>query len=117
MAAKKKIKWDVLRTPHPFADRKLSTKQLLELERWHNFLDRQGGCYPSRLAANRLRMTTEGVRKAAARGWILYVQVGNLRFYGKKDVENYRQMVSRKFKFNRPQTDGKPRQFRLDSDD
>jgi len=80
--------------------RKLTQSQLDRLELWRVFSLHQGEILPPQLAADFLRMTPEGLRKAAARGWIQYIRIGKNRFYGKKSLETYKFTKSRKFPEN-----------------
>ena len=113
MPARKKIRWDCKVLPHNWSDRPLTQRELIRLDNWRRFTDQQGGVYPARLAADALRMTTQGVWKAAQRGWIAFVRDGRSLYYGKKDVENYRWSISRKFKDSRPRPADKPKEFDL----
>jgi len=76
--------------------RKLSQTEINRLELWRVFALDQGEIFPPALAADFLRMTPEGVRSAANRGWIRYIKLGKDRFYGKKSLENYKYSKSRK---------------------
>jgi hypothetical protein len=87
---------------HPRKERKSSAKQLERLELWRVFNLRQGGVLPASLACDYLRISQSGLSKASLRGWICFVRIGRLRYYGKKDLENYRYSVSRKFPENFP---------------
>lgn len=100
MNAKNKIDWDLKKKPDVWKEKKLSQSQLDRLELWRVFSIRQDGCLPPQLAADFLRMSSEGVRKAAVRGWISYIKIGRNRYYGKKDLENYKFTISRKFPEN-----------------
>ncbi len=80
--------------------RKLTQSQLDRLELWRVFSLYQGEILPPQLAADYLRMTSEGLRKAAARGWIQFIRIGQNRFYGKKSLEVYKFTKSRKFPEN-----------------
>jgi hypothetical protein len=72
------------------------------LHAWELFLDQHGGCYPSSIAAIKLRMTPQGVYQASQRGWIAFFLIGRDRWYSRKDVVNYRWHASRRFADNRP---------------
>jgi hypothetical protein len=94
----------ILSKHHPLKERKSSAKQLERLELWRVFNLRQGGVLPAALACDFLRVSQSALTKAACRGWLSYVRIGRLRYYGKKDLENYRYSVSRKF----PELDHQP---------
>lgn len=80
--------------------KKLTQSELDRLELWRVFTLQQGEILPPQLAADYLRMTPEGLRKAASRGWIRYIRLGRDRFYGKKSLENYKFTKSKKFPEN-----------------
>lgn len=80
--------------------KKLTQSQLDRLELWRVFSLHQGEILPPQLAADYLRMTAEGLRKAAARGWLQYIRIGRNRFYGKKSLETYKFTKSKKFPEN-----------------
>ncbi len=84
----------------PWRARELTKKELNRLELWRVFSLKENGILPPQLAADYLRMTLEGLRKAAARGWIPYIRVGRIRYYGKKSLENYKFTKSKKFPEN-----------------
>lgn len=93
------------------ANPRVKQGQAMDLDRWEKFLEVQCGCYPSTLAAVKLRMSPQGVYQAAERGWITFFQVGRNRWYGRKDVIRYRFEVSKKFRDNRPLPSPGPRNF------
>lgn len=113
MTAKKKIQWDRKVFPHQLSDQPLTERQLIRLHNWRLFSEMHGGIYTARIAADALRMTTQGVWKAAQRGWIAFTRDGRQLFYSKKDVENYRWTISRKFKDSRPLPASAPKEFML----
>ncbi len=96
--------------------RKITDKQLRHLASWEKFLELQLGTYPSTIAAIKLGMTTTGVYNAAERGHLTFFQVGRDRWYGRKDVIQYRWTVSRQFKDNRPQPALEPKKFLIGQD-
>lgn len=97
--------------------RKITDKQLRQLASWKKFLEVQLGTYPSTVAAIKLGMTTTGVYNAAERGHLTFFQIGRDRWYGRKDVIQYRWAVSRKFRDNRPQPSPEPKKFLLGQGD
>ncbi|MEY4569100.1 MAG: hypothetical protein RLZZ398_539 [Verrucomicrobiota bacterium] len=97
--------------------RKITDKQLRQLASWEKFLEVQLGTYPSTVAAIKLGMTTTGVYNAAERGHLTFFQIGRDRWYGRKDVIQYRWSVSRKFRDNRPQPASEPKKFLLGQGD
>jgi hypothetical protein len=92
-------------------ERKVSDKELRQLAAWERFLEVQCGAYPSTVAAIKLGMTTTGVYNASERGWLTFFQVGRSRWYGRKDVIEYRYSVSRKFRDHRPVPAAAPKNF------
>lgn len=114
MRKKGKIQWDKKVLPHQLSDKPLTEKQLIRIDNWRRFQWKQGGIYTPQIAADVLRMTRQGVWKAAQRGWIAFVRDGRQLYYGKKDVENYRWSISRKFKDSRPRPASLPKEFNLD---
>ena len=99
------------------AERKISDAQLRHLAAWERFLEVQLGAYPSTIAAIKLGMTTAGVYNASQRGWLAFFQIGRDRWYGRKDVIQYRHCVSRKFADNRVHPAPTPKNFFIDSVD
>lgn len=97
------------------ASRKVTDKQLRYLASWEKFLELQVGAYPSTIAAIKLGMTTTGVYNAAERGHLTFFQIGRNRWYGRKDVVQYRWSVSRKFLDNRPQPALSPKKFSIEN--
>lgn len=92
-------------------ERQITDKQLRQLAAWERFLEVQIGAYPSTIAAIKLGMTTTGVYNAGERGWLAFFQVGRSRWYGRRDVIDYRHSVSRKFRDNRPSPAPRPKDF------
>ena len=93
------------------AKRKGGDKGLRELAAYERFIEVQLGVYPATIAALKLGMTTSGVFNAAERGHLTFFQIGRNRWYGRKDVINYRHEVSRKFRDNRRQPSDSPRDY------
>ena len=96
-------------------DQKSTDRELRMLAAWDKFLEAELGCYPSTLAAMKLRMTTSGVYNAAQRGYLIFFQIGRDRWYGRRSVIQYRHSVSRKFPSNRLQPSPTPQNFFPDS--
>jgi hypothetical protein len=60
-----------------------------EVTLWNDFAADHGGIYPARVAAMRLRITTQGVLLAHRAGWIRSFCIGRENFYSQNDVSNY----------------------------
>ncbi|MEO5713923.1 MAG: hypothetical protein ABIT37_10595 [Luteolibacter sp.] len=80
------------------AKRRVTQKELRNLQGWERFLEVELGAYPATMASIMLGTTTSAVFNASERGKLVFFQIGRNRWYGRKSLIIYRDEVSEKHK-------------------